>query len=90
MKAIDEVYTVFLTEYAGCEDRIRKKWVQLQEAQDNLVKLAKERQRMDEEAIKTSASMHVSGLSKTRVACTAFEAIIDQLAPPEQDTANDE
>ncbi|KAF8953100.1 hypothetical protein BDZ97DRAFT_632636 [Flammula alnicola] len=93
MKAIDEVYTVFLMEYAGCEDRIHKKWVQLQEAEDNFVvrlKLAKERQRMDAKVIKTSASMHVSGLSKTRVACTAFRAIIDRLAPPEQDIANDE
>ncbi|KAF8956541.1 hypothetical protein BDZ97DRAFT_1851428 [Flammula alnicola] len=89
MKAIDEVYTVFLMEYAGCEDRIHKKWMRLQEAQDNLVKLAKERQRMDEEAIKSSASMHFSGLSKTRAACTAFRTIIDRLAPPEQDTAND-
>ncbi|KAF9481119.1 hypothetical protein BDN70DRAFT_876726 [Pholiota conissans] len=79
MKAVDAIYATFLLEYAACEDRIQNKYLQLQELQANLVKMARDGQREDEEANKASQAMQISGLSKTRTACLAFEKVLEQL-----------
>ncbi|KJA24141.1 hypothetical protein HYPSUDRAFT_554396 [Hypholoma sublateritium FD-334 SS-4] len=85
MKAIDEVYTTFLLDYAACEDRIQKKFAHLHDLQNNLVNLAKQGQKLDEAANKVSSEIHIDGLSKTRAACIGFGKIMGQLRPPGDD-----
>jgi uncharacterized protein YciI len=79
------VYRAFLYDYAACEDRIHKKWVQLQKEQENLMvrlpfskceissyvsqKMVEARSKKDQDAIKDASSLHIAGLSKTRTAC---------------------
>jgi len=60
-----------------------KKWAEVQEQQEILVKIVEERQKLDEAARNASSSNHASGLSKTKAACKAFQNIIDHLVVQE-------
>ncbi|KIM40944.1 hypothetical protein M413DRAFT_11219 [Hebeloma cylindrosporum] len=88
-KAADDVYHKFLNDYAACEDRIHKKWVQLQKEQENLMKMVEARYKKDQDVIKDASALHITGLSKTRTACKEYQAVIDRLIFRAQEEDNE-